>query len=64
MFEVAAVDLDTTNEVVLSSIGTGVLKTGGFVVISREDGEVSCEVAPLGIGFGVSSFRVGANVDL
>ena len=62
--EVAAVDLDTTNEVVLSPIGTGVSKTGGFVVISREDGEVSCEVAPLGIGFGVSSFRVGANVDL
>ena len=60
MFEVAAVDLDTTNEVVLSPIGTGVSKTGGFVVISRED----CEVAPLGIGFGVSSFRVGANVDL
>ena len=64
VFEVAAVDLDTTNEVVLSPIGTGVSKTGGFVVISREDGEVSCEVAPLGIGFGVSSFRVGANVDL
>ena len=64
MFEVAAVDLDTTNEVVLSPIGTGVSKTGGFVVISRGDGEVSCEVAPLGIGFGVSSFRVGANVDL
>jgi len=63
MFEEAAVDLDTTNEVVLSPIGTGVSKTGGFVVISRGDGEVSCEVAPLGMGFGVSSFWVGDNVD-
>ena len=55
VFEVAAVDL--------SPIATGVSKTGGFVVTSREDCEVSCEVAPLGIGFGVSSFRVEANVD-
>ena len=37
VFEIAAVDLDTTNEVVLSPIGTGVSKTDGFVVISRED---------------------------
>ena len=56
VFEVAAVDL--------SPIASGVSKTGGFVVTSREDSEVSCGVAPLGIGFGVSSFRVGANVDL
>ena len=44
VFEVAAVKLDTSNEVVLFSIGTGVSKTGGFVVISREDCEVSCEI--------------------
>ena len=55
VFEVAAVDL--------SPIATGVSKTGGFVVTSGEDCEVSCEVAPLGIGFGVSSFRIEANVD-
>ena len=64
VFEAPAVDLDTSIKVVGSPIGTGVSKTGGFVVISREDCEASCEVAPLGIGFGVSSFRVGANVDL